>query len=271
MTHRHLGLHGVWSHQLQFTVTFVFLQSKVNSARHIAQAVNPVHLFYRKVMCFSAGQCTSTLAAAMQCALRGVLWLPWPARFPNLSLIVHIWDMIKQELTLSLEPATTIAELWQRVQDAWDNLLQDDIQHLYDHLHARIYICIAIKGVHCVLMWLFGHPLLWHVCFIWSEFIIYSYNDKLPGTSGGSWRLVMEGLSFESQLRSKLKLSFSIKQNFEVNTNKNNKKIKCSLYIKMEKLFFSLLCVPCASNQIYLISFNGENSFFLPTHQLSKC
>ena len=37
----------------------------------------------------------------------------------------------------------------------------------------------------------------------------------------------MEGFSFESQLRSKAKLSLSIKQNFEVNTNKNNKKIKC--------------------------------------------
>ena len=34
-----------------------------------------------------------------------------------------------------------------------------------------------------LLMWLFGHPLLWHVRFIWSEFIMYSYNDKLPVTS----------------------------------------------------------------------------------------
>ena len=36
------------------------------------------------------------------------------------------------------------------------------------------------EGVHCVMMWLFGNPLLWRVCH-WSEFvIIYSYNDKLP-------------------------------------------------------------------------------------------
>ena len=33
-------------------------------------------------------------------------------------------------------------------------------------------------------MWLLENPLLWHVCFIWSELfvIIYSYNDKLPVT-----------------------------------------------------------------------------------------
>ena len=46
--------------------------------------------------------------------------------------------------------------------------------------------------------------------------------------SDSYWRLIMEGLSFESQLRSKVKLSLSIKQNFEVNTNKNNKEIKCT-------------------------------------------
>ena len=28
------------------------------------------------------------------------------------------------------------------------------------------------EGVLCVLMRVFGHPLLWHVCFIWSEYSI---------------------------------------------------------------------------------------------------
>ena len=54
----------------------------------------------------------------MQRALRVVQLLPWPGRSPDLSLIEHVWDMMKQELTLSPEPATTIAELRQRVQDA---------------------------------------------------------------------------------------------------------------------------------------------------------
>ena len=59
-----------------------------------------------------------------------------------------------------------------------------DVRHLYYRLHTRIHVCVATRGCTCVLMWLFGHPLLWHVCFIWSEFvIIYSYNDKLPVTS----------------------------------------------------------------------------------------
>ena len=58
----------------------------------------------------------------------------------------------------------------------------------YDHLHVRINtlkcLCCCQRGLHCVLMWQFGHPLLWHVCFIWIEFvIIYSYSDKLPVAS----------------------------------------------------------------------------------------
>ena len=32
-----------------------------------------------------------------------------------------------------------------RVQDAWNNLSQDDIQHIYDRLHARIHACVAAE------------------------------------------------------------------------------------------------------------------------------
>ena len=48
----------------------------------------------------------------------------------------------------------------------------------------REYLPVLLpECVHCVLMWLFGHPLLW-LGSIWSEFvIIYSYNDKLCGIS----------------------------------------------------------------------------------------
>ena len=60
--------------------------------------------------------------------------------------------MMKQELTLSPEPATTIAELRQWVQDAWDSVSQDDIQHLYDRLHARILSSIAVRGGYTVSM-----------------------------------------------------------------------------------------------------------------------
>ena len=92
-------------------------------------------------------------AAGMQCAFCGVQQLLCPARSPDLSLVEIVWDMMKWELTLSPEPATTIAELQQQVQDVWDNLSQDDIRHIYDHLCTRIHACVAARGVHCVLMY----------------------------------------------------------------------------------------------------------------------
>ena len=58
---------------------------------------------------------------------------------------------MKWKLTLSSDPAITIAKFTQRVQDAWDSLSQDDIWHLYDCLHVRIYACIAAReGTLCI-------------------------------------------------------------------------------------------------------------------------
>ena len=91
----------------------VFLQGKVKSVRYIAQVVNPVLLtFHRQEVdtLFQQHNARPYTAAAKRRALRDVQ-LPRPARNPDLSPIKHIWGMMKWELTLSLEPATTIAEL----------------------------------------------------------------------------------------------------------------------------------------------------------------
>ena len=99
--------------------------------------------------CFSAGDARLHTPAATQRSLRAVQ-LPWSARTPDLSPIEHVWDMMKQKLTLFPEPATAIAELRQRLQDAWENPSQDDIQHLHDRLHARIRACVAARGGYTV-------------------------------------------------------------------------------------------------------------------------
>ena len=53
---------------------------------------------------------------------------------------------MKQELTLSPDPAITIVELRHQLQDALDNLSQDGIRHLYDRLQARIETYVAARG-----------------------------------------------------------------------------------------------------------------------------
>ena len=127
----------------------VFLQSKANSACYIAQVVNPCycHFFDRKAMCFfQQDSARPHMVAATQHAFSAIQQLPWPARTQDFSPIVYVWDMMTQDLTLSPEPATAIPELQQWLQDAWDILLQDDIWHSYNHLHAIIYTCVIARG-----------------------------------------------------------------------------------------------------------------------------
>ena len=66
--------------------------------------------------------------------IRGIQQLPFPEISSDLSPNEHVWGMMKRELTLSPEPTIAIAELRHRVQDAWDNLSQDDTRHLCDRL-----------------------------------------------------------------------------------------------------------------------------------------
>ena len=39
-----------------------------------------------------------------------------------------------------------MAEVQQQVHNAWDNLSQDDIWHLYERLHVRIHACVDVNG-----------------------------------------------------------------------------------------------------------------------------
>ena len=95
-------------HELQLSIRFDV------SAGKSKQVVNPVLLSFLRQegdVLFQHNNARPYTAAATQRALRGVQQLPWPARSPDLSPIEHISDMMKRELTLSPEPATTIVEL----------------------------------------------------------------------------------------------------------------------------------------------------------------
>ena len=86
-----------WSH-------LVFLQGRGNSARSIAQIVDPVLFpFHRQEggVLFQQDNTHPHTAAVMQHALRGIQQLTWTARLPDLSPIQHVWNMIKEELTFS--------------------------------------------------------------------------------------------------------------------------------------------------------------------------
>ena len=64
---------------------------------------------------------------------------------------IHCAQHVQQYVVMSIQlPAglqcdhIQMAELRQ-VQDGWNRLSQDDIRHIYDHLHGRIHTCIPAR------------------------------------------------------------------------------------------------------------------------------
>ena len=88
----------------------MFVRVKVNSARYIARDVNHVFLTFLQqegAVLFQQDNARAHTAVAMQCALRDVQQMSWQTRSPGLLPIEHILDMMKRELILSPESATT--------------------------------------------------------------------------------------------------------------------------------------------------------------------
>ena len=102
------------------------------------------------------------MAAAMQHALCGVQQLYWPVRIPDLAPIEHIWDMMKRVVTLSPEPDRIIAELQQWVKMPGKIYCRKNSAPLqpFAYENTQLHCCHGGEGLHCVLMLLFGHPLL---------------------------------------------------------------------------------------------------------------
>ncbi|GFX18201.1 transposable element Tcb2 transposase [Trichonephila clavipes] len=81
-------------------------------------------------------------ARVLQACLHGVTTLPWPARFPDLSPIEHIWDY----LVWRIGHPTSLNELEDRLQQIWNEMSQDIIQNLYASMSDRIALCIRARG-----------------------------------------------------------------------------------------------------------------------------
>ena len=77
---------------------------------------------------------------------RRVSLLPWPARSPDMSPIEHFWDMVGRRLNRQGPPAPTLDSLWTRIQTAWRDIPQEDIQGLFYSMPRRIETLITAHG-----------------------------------------------------------------------------------------------------------------------------
>lgn len=72
--------------------------------------------------------------------------MEWPPNSPDINIIETVWSYLKDQLNKYTEDVKTLKELWERVQDIWDNIPIDFIQELYESMPKRMRDIIKAKG-----------------------------------------------------------------------------------------------------------------------------
>ena len=72
--------------------------------------------------------------------------LKWPAQSPDLSPIEHLWNYLKRRLEEFEELASSVSELWDRVQKLWEEIPKEECQKLIESMPRRLAAVIKAKG-----------------------------------------------------------------------------------------------------------------------------
>ena len=82
---------------------------------------------------------------------RRVSLLPWRAHSSDMSPMEHVRDMVGRLLIHQSPPAPTLDALWSRIQTAWRNIPQEDIQGLFDSMPRQIETLCSALRLHTTL------------------------------------------------------------------------------------------------------------------------
>ena len=72
--------------------------------------------------------------------------LSWPAQSPDLNPIEHLWAHLKRRVADYEVPPKGILELWDRVQEEWDNIGAEVCQKLIESMPRRVEAVLKAKG-----------------------------------------------------------------------------------------------------------------------------
>ena len=77
-----------------------------------------------------------------------IVVIDWPAQFPDLNPIEHLWSYIKHKLQGYEVPPKGVHELWERVVKEWNQIPPEVCQNLIESMPRRIGAVIKAKGGH---------------------------------------------------------------------------------------------------------------------------
>ena len=72
----------------------------------------------------------------------------WPAQSPDLNPIEHVWHHLKLKLSGYERKATSVHELWERVEKEWNSFTAEECKRYIDSMPARIKAVIEAKDGH---------------------------------------------------------------------------------------------------------------------------
>lgn len=77
---------------------------------------------------------------------RKVKTLPWPSLSPDLNPIENLWAYVSKRVYAPGKSYSNPDQLWEAVQDVWNNIPVSVLQDLYASMPRRLDLCIKAHG-----------------------------------------------------------------------------------------------------------------------------
>ena len=74
--------------------------------------------------------------------------LPWPSLSPDISPIEHLWDELDRRLRVRNVPPTAPDELFAALQEDWETIPKQTMQHMIASMPRRCRAVIQANGGH---------------------------------------------------------------------------------------------------------------------------
>ncbi|GFT57111.1 transposable element Tcb2 transposase [Trichonephila clavipes] len=132
----------------------IFDAGSVNGTRYCNEILLPYVRLFRGAMGLQFlfmddnAPCHRTVAAEQLLESEDIERMDWPARYPDLNPIEHVWDFLGRRLAARTLPPVTIRELRLALQDEWAAMPQQLIDTLILSMGRRCETCLAVRGDH---------------------------------------------------------------------------------------------------------------------------
>ncbi|CAH2007245.1 unnamed protein product [Acanthoscelides obtectus] len=129
----------------------IFIRGNMNAQRYIHEVLEPHLLPYLDTLADPTFQQDNARPHVARVTIdffqhNDVTLLPWPPRSPDLSPIEHVWDMMGRRLLNLQRPPQTLEALREELVVAWNEIPQEDIDHLIRSMPRRVGEYVAHQG-----------------------------------------------------------------------------------------------------------------------------